>query len=57
MENIDYFDVITEMAHYLDELCSISEDHLYKTISRKSWSIGLNNIGFSEEEMRDKYRR
>ena len=53
MEKIDYFDVITGMAHYLDGFCNMSEDQIYKTISRKSWNIGLKNIGFSENAIRN----
>ncbi len=53
MDKIDYFDVITGMAHYLNEFCNMSEDQIYKTISRKSWNIGLKNIGFSEDAIRN----
>ena len=52
MEKIDYFDVITQMAHYLDDFCNMSEDQIYKTISRKSWNIGLKNDGFTEDAIR-----
>ena len=50
-ETIPYFDVITEMAEYLQEHYDISENSIFELIKLTSWKIALKKEGHDEDKL------
>ncbi len=51
-DEIDYFDVISDMAHYLEEKCDAREEQIVTILVRESHKVGLERKGFNEKAIK-----